>query len=103
LFWRIQYQYTPGEPPGLLKFICSLAVSGNVSCWAARRISCCEEIHTEAEAFRVVHIAVQQGVKMDLNRVPRQRSKSLRALGALVEKGKDANNTFSPSAQGKQI
>jgi hypothetical protein len=51
----------------------------------------------------VVHIAVQQGVKMDLNRVPRQRSKSLRALGALVEKEKDANNTFSPSAQGKQI
>ena len=51
---------------GRLKFICSLAVSGSVSSWAARRISFCEEIHREAEAFRVVHIAVQQGVKMDL-------------------------------------
>ena len=52
--------------PQLLKFSSSLAVSGKVSCLAALKTSCWDAIHKEAEAFRMDHIAVQQGAKMAL-------------------------------------
>lgn len=74
VYKNIQFE-TTGPPwtsiptsstPQLLKFSSSLAVSGKVSCLAALKTSCWDAIHKEAEAFRMDHIAVQQGAKMAL-------------------------------------